>query len=284
MKDERDYNQNYPEDIWSKEFNGKTFLEIVQEQILDNLIMEEVIKQDAISKDIKVDEAKVDEVYKSFQDQLTEDDEIKKFYDEQEIDETFIKKQFEMNILMQEHQARVLEDLGLNEATKVDELLKDYIVEVSAQHILIMPDEAEDDKVKADADAKAKAEEVLAKVKAGEDFGELAKEYSQDPGSAENGGELGYFVRGTMVQEFEKASFELNEGEISDLVKTDYGYHIIKVLDKKNLEDIKAEKGAEAYITARTEAQYSLKQNELLEYYDELESKAEIVRYPENIK
>lgn len=88
------------------------------------------------------------------------------------------------------------------------------------------------------ADSKKKAEEVLAKVKAGEDFANLAKQYSQDS-TASNGGDLGLFSKGKMVPEFEKAAFALKEGETSELVKTVYGYHIIKVTEVKG-EQIRA--------------------------------------------
>jgi foldase protein PrsA len=87
-------------------------------------------------------------------------------------------------------------------------------------------------------DSKNKAEEVLAKAKAGDDFAELAKQYSQDS-TASNGGDLGYFSKGKMVPEFEAAAFALKAGEVSDLVKTVYGYHIIKVTDVKG-DEIKA--------------------------------------------
>lgn len=81
--------------------------------------------------------------------------------------------------------------------------------------------------------AKKKAEEILAKAKAGEDFAKLATENSQDPGSAANGGDLGYFGKGKMVPEFEKAAFDAKAGDIVGPIKTVYGYHIIKVVDKK---------------------------------------------------
>lgn len=80
----------------------------------------------------------------------------------------------------------------------------------------------------------AKAQEVLTRLKNGEDFGKIASEISEDTGSKENNGDLGWFGKGTMVQAFEDAVFNLKIGEISQLVKTDYGYHIIQLLGKEN--------------------------------------------------
>ncbi|HEV2499967.1 MAG TPA: peptidylprolyl isomerase [Terriglobia bacterium] len=77
------------------------------------------------------------------------------------------------------------------------------------------------------------AQKVLAQVKAGGNFADLAKKYSQDPGSAQNGGELGWIKRGQTVKAFEDAAFSMKPGEISNLVKTEYGYHIIKLEDKQ---------------------------------------------------
>ena len=77
--------------------------------------------------------------------------------------------------------------------------------------------------------ARSRAEDLLERVRAGEDFAALATEYSQDPGSAEAGGDLGWFRRGLMVDEFDDAAFSLLEGGISDVVETDFGYHIILV-------------------------------------------------------
>ena len=80
---------------------------------------------------------------------------------------------------------------------------------------------------------RSKAEEVLKRAKAGEDFTKLAKEFSTEPGAKEKGGDLGWFGHGQMVPEFEQAAFALKPGEISDLVETKFGYHIIKLDDRK---------------------------------------------------
>jgi len=103
---------------------------------------------------------------------------------------------------------------------------------VKARHMLIRPDNKAADKEKAKQDAKKKAEEILKKLKSGGNFNELARKYSDDPGSAKQGGELGWFRKGVMIKPFEEAAFALKKGETSPVVETDFGYHIIQVQDK----------------------------------------------------
>jgi peptidyl-prolyl cis-trans isomerase D len=121
--------------------------------------------------------------------------------------------------------------------------------QVKVSHILIKtPLAGPDGKVdeKGVAEAQRRAQDLLKQIRAGANFEELAKKYSEDPGSAKVGGSLGWIGKGRTVPEFEKAAFSLPKGQISDLVKSSYGFHIIRVDDKqdahlKTLDEVKAE-------------------------------------------
>ncbi len=121
--------------------------------------------------------------------------------------------------------------------------------QAKVSHILIKtPLPGPDGKVdeKGVADAQKRAEDLLKQLKAGANFEELAKKYSEDPGSAKEGGSLGWIGRGRTVPEFEKVAFSLPKGQISGLVKSSYGFHIIRVDDRqeahmKTFDEVKAE-------------------------------------------
>ncbi len=100
--------------------------------------------------------------------------------------------------------------------------------QVRASHILLRTEGKDDGAVK------AKAEDLLKQAKGGADFAELAKKYSEDETNAKDGGDLDFFGRGRMVPQFDQVAFAMEPGQISDLVKTEYGYHIIKLTDKKS--------------------------------------------------
>ena len=127
--------------------------------------------------------------------------------------------------------------------------------EVKARHILISTTPQQDQSEDADADdkgagkdkadkdkkpktiskedAQKKAQMILDRIHKGEDFGKLAQQYSDDPGSKTSGGDLGYFTKGKMVPEFEKSAFSLKPGEVSGLVESQFGFHIIQVEDHR---------------------------------------------------
>jgi len=138
---------------------------------------------------------------------------------------------------------RLLMQAALTQATKAavsDEALKKTYEEavkqqkpeeeVHARHILFRADPKDE---KASAEAEAKAKDVAAKVKKGEDFATLAKQLTEDPSGKENGGDLGFFAEDQMVPEFATVAFKLKPGEVSDPVKTQFGWHVIKVEEKR---------------------------------------------------
>ena len=107
---------------------------------------------------------------------------------------------------------------------------------VRASHILITVPKGADAAAK--TAARTKAADILKDVKAGKDFAALAKQHSQDPGSAQNGGDLGFFQQGQMVGPFNDVAFKLTPGQVSDLVETEFGFHIIKVAEKQTARSV----------------------------------------------
>ena len=139
--------------------------------------------------------------------------------------------------------------------------------EVRARHILIRIENEKEE------EAKKLAQELKERIKKGEDFAKLAKEYSSDPGSAKKGGDLGFFSTGAMVKPFEDLAFSLKMGEVGGPVKTIFGYHIIKVEDAR-LRRIEGEKDVEKAILKQKQEKafrdwfYEIKQNAKVEILD----------------
>jgi len=158
--------------------------------------------------------------------------------------------------------------------------------QVRARHILIRVDEKAD--LKTQSAALKKIQEVQAKVKKGEDFAALAKEYSEDPGSKENGGDLGFFSKDTMVPEFSKVAFALKPGQVSDLVKTSFGYHVIKVEETKPAKQLALEDevpvAADKKVKVKEYIQNMLYQQVMEKKFEdwlkELKGKSKIETYP----
>jgi len=147
--------------------------------------------------------------------------------------------------------------------------------QIRASHILIQPDLTGTDPNEAKAKARAKAEDLLKQIKEGADFAELAKTNSSCP-SAPNGGDLGFFPRGQAPAEFDNAAFALEVGQMTDVVDTEYGFHIIKVTDHKDAGNTSFDQAKDDIIEQLTEK----KQMEFAgAYIDSLKADAEIV-YP----
>jgi len=149
--------------------------------------------------------------------------------------------------------------------------------QIRASHILIKPDttDSEADPNQAKAEAKVKIQGLLEQIKGGADFAELAKANSDCP-SAARGGDLDFFDRGKMVPPFDKAAFALEVGKVSDIVETRFGYHIIKVTDRKDAGTTSFEQARDSLIRKLTQQ----KQNEFAnKYIESLKAAANIV-YP----
>ncbi len=224
------------------------------------------------------------------------------FMKQAKVDEAAVKSYFEKNQLEFQlpERARVeyvvfSVDSLLPQMAATDEEIKAYydehVNEFSSQeerqaaHILIsLPKQGSDAEKQA---AKSKAEEVLQQVKQTPGrFSELAKQYSQDPGSAANGGDLGMFGRGMMVKPFEDAAFSLKAGEISGLVQSDFGFHIIKVTaikpaKAKALGDVRGEIAQRIKMQHASDKFAELAEkfsNAVYEQSDSLKPAAELVR------
>lgn len=205
--------------------------------VLDQLIAYHLLTQETVARKIDVPEAEVEARMTAMQQQFPSADAFKQELVKQKltVEELRDSARSDMRVAkMLEQEVNTKVAVQLQDVTDFYEKNPDKFRQgerVRASHILIRTPEKVDEKTKEAARAKAAA--VLAQVKAGEDFAALAKQHSQDPGSAPNGGDLGYFVQGQMVGAFERAAFALQPGQVSDLVETPFGFHIIKVADKQ---------------------------------------------------
>lgn len=156
------------------------------------------------------------------------------------------QRKVELQIMLQEARllASTFEQEILTKSAKATQAEIDAYVkahpeeQVHARHILIAVKSSSDSSAGAldKPQARAKAQDLLRRLRAGEDFATLAKEYSMDPGSKESGGDLGWFGKGRMVPEFEKAAFALQTGQISEVVESSFGFHIIKVEERRGAD------------------------------------------------
>jgi foldase protein PrsA len=219
------YENQYGEDIWNQEVQGMKVSSIAKEQTLDRLIQVQLIK-DYINEnniEVTIDENEIDNTLEQFKTELEKDQEREKFFEENNINDEFIREQLVNDKYMRAFYDEIKNSIESDDAF-LQEQYKTYVAKVDASHILV-----EDE---------ATAKVVSEKLSAGEDFAELAKEYSTDPGSAASGGDLGFFDRGKMVPAFENVAFSSEVGSISDPVQSQFGYHIIRVNDKKTVQNM----------------------------------------------
>ncbi|QEK11078.1 hypothetical protein FQB35_01125 [Crassaminicella thermophila] len=251
----------YGDQIWSLDMGGKTYLQAVQEKVLDQMIDEEAVVKYMKDQNINIDDKEIQKQYEAYMEGMKNKKEAKEFLEQNGIDEAFIKNQMKMDLYMNKFHQKIIEELALTDK-KLEEYYEKHKEKYTkdrakASHILVEKEE--------------EAKDILKKIKAGEDFEELAKKYSKDPGSAAQGGNLGVFPKGMMVPEFEKVAFSLKDGEVSEPVKTQFGYHIIKGM-AITFEDVKEE------------IRMDMIQNAIVDKLKQIKEDLKIERFEENIK
>lgn len=214
---------------------GKRLAQL-RETILNNLIEKELLYQESQARGIEVDSKQVEEQLANLKGQFKNEEEFQKRIASMNYSEQVLRDQIRENLAIRELIDReVTSKVSVSESEVASYYKKnkkefEEPEKVHARHILIEsgPDASDDEKAK----AKEKIQDVQKQLEEGAEFSEVAKEHSEGP-SSKSGGDLGYFSHGQMVEKFDKAAFALEPGEVSDIVETRFGYHLIKVEDKK---------------------------------------------------
>lgn len=205
--------------------------------VLDQIVSYKLLVQESHARKVDATDAEVDSRVQEIQGQFPNEAAFKQMLTARQTTLEQLRSDARQDIAVQK---MIDAEVAPKSAVKPEQLADFYAKNpdqfeqperVHASHILIGVPRGADAAAK--AQARAKAEQVLKDVKAGKDFAALAKEHSQDPGSAPNGGDLGFFQQGQMVGPFNDAAFSLAPGMVSDLVETEFGFHIIKVAEKQ---------------------------------------------------
>ncbi len=226
----------------------------LKNSIVQMMVQDKLISDDMKANKIEVADKDVNEAFLNSVKQFGGQEQFDKMLDDYNMDVEKFKETVRKDLMYQKHKEWFTKEHPVTdeEIKQYYEDNKDQFAKRDASHILV-----EDEKT---------AKEIKEKLDKGEDFAKLAKEYSKDTANAENGGNLGTFSKGQMVKEFEDAAFSLKEGEISDPIKTQFGYHIIKL--NKVADSIEDNK--EAITNALTDKKYA-------DYIKELNEKANVV-------
>lgn len=237
--------------------SGKTTDELLREQAIQDLTETEMIKQDAEKMGIEVTDADVDKEINAMKEQLGGEESFQALLKQNNLPEDFLKENIKKQKLTSEYTQKKLDELKPTEEElkKYYEDNKDTFFKAKASHILV-------------SDLK-EANIIRKDIKKGGDFAKVAKEKSMDPGTKDNGGELGEFTSGQMVPEFDKAIAKLKVGEISEPIQTNYGYHVIKLEDKKQLD----------FKDVKPQIEQKVQQEKFGDYIKDLQKKAKIKVY-----
>lgn len=247
--------------------------------IIENMIGRELLKQEAEKQGIKPDSGEVDAQLDALRKKFASEEEYQGALKKMNVTEGAIKDQFAQELVLRKLVDKdVASKITLDSSEAKDFYDKNPEIfktpeSVRASHILVKFEDNASPEDKAKALEKIKA--VRKKIADGADFAQTAKEVSECP-SKEQGGDLGFFQKGQMVGAFETAAFSLKLGELSDIVETEYGYHIIKVTEKKDA-------GVMAFEEMKPRIEQHVKSEkmagQLVQYVEGLKSKAKVEVY-----
>ncbi len=251
----------------------------IKKQVLENLIARELLYQESQTKGIKVDQKEIEAQVTALKGRFPSEVEFKNALSTMNLTEADLRFQFERDLAIR----KLLDDQIGDKVAVSEKESKAYYdnnlesfkkpEQVRASHILIKVDPGAEEAKK--AEARTKIESLQAKLKKGEDFGALAKEYSEGP-SGPKGGDLGFFGRGQMVKPFEEAAFSMKPGQVSGMVETRFGYHLIMVAERTPESTL-------SYEEVKDRLEQYLKQQKVQEaiaaYVETLQGKAKIERF-----
>lgn len=214
---------------------------VITRQLLDGLINQKLVMQFVKNNKLEVSKEDVDAEVNKMREEIKSDPNnggqtLEQVLESHGATVEDYKKSLGLDIAIERHLSKDLDDKKLKEYFEQNKAVFDGS-EVKASHILVDTRQLKTDEER--TQAKEKINKALAEIKGGKDFAEAAKQYSDCP-SAKNGGDLGFFKRkGKMVEQFAAAAFALKEGQVSEPVKTNFGYHIIKATEIKKGNDVK---------------------------------------------
>ena len=213
----------------------------INNNILSFIIDNEVAYQDAQRENIKVEDKDLNEKYEDLKETLKSNSAYKAKLDEVGVNDDFLKSQVKKDLIVSKYKENFMKNIKINDNeiktyydNHKDEFTKE---EVRASQILISTLDDNNNVVNQEQKEKLKdkAEDILEKLKNNEDFAILAKEYSDDKNSGKDGGDLGYFSKEDKNIDFTNPVFKLEKDQLSDIIETEYGYHIVKVTDNKSV-------------------------------------------------
>lgn len=253
------------------------FLSSVRGQILEQLVSKNILIQAAAERKVTAEKKDIDEAMKSLTEALPEGKTLDDMLQAQNVSRQEFEEEFNTAVTirkMLEAEAKKVADPADADLKKEYEANKEQfnVPELaSARHVLIRVPQGATDEVK--KEKKARAEEALKKLQDGAKFEDVVKDYSEDPGSVATGGLYKEIPRGRMVKPFEDAAFGQAVGKVGPLVETQFGYHIIRVDERKPARVIPFEEAREMIVAKMT----GEKKNEVVrEFMDGLRAKAKV--------